>query len=334
MYNYETLSPIKRAFVDQAVALLDISESITTTDIELIMDETGLNKPQWLVVPENRISRGVYKFPGPRDSNETVPGFTKKIESDEDIAIRIREKYETMEELVKAVSSNAVNSLVIAGAAGLGKSYTVNKTLTQVNGGEFGFNIHRGYLRATHLFRLLWENRQQGQTVVIDDCDSIFSDETALNLLKAALELKETRRIGWGSEKEFVDEDGEIIPRYFNFEGSVIFLTNLAIHDLIDSNSKFAPHLMALESRSLVLDLGIKTKKEYMIKIRQTVDAGMLRQKGLTRAEGQIIVDFMDKHRDNLRELSLRMCEKLAALYMMNPHSWEKIARSVCLKCS
>lgn len=268
--------------------------------------------------------RGVYNFP-------VKSTFPVKIESEEEISLRIRDTYEAMNELVEAVAANTVNSLVIAGGAGLGKSYGVNKALQKVNGGDFGYVFHRGYLRATHLFRLLWENRFPGQVVVLDDCD-VWHDETALNLLKAALELKPVRRIGWGSEKEFTDEDGDVIPRYFDFEGSVIFLTNLSVRDLINSGSKQAPHLSAIESRSLVLDLKIKTKQEYMIKIKQTLEGGMLREMGINQAQEKEILGFMEDNLDKLIEVSLRMIEKIASLYKAKPDTWQKICKTVCLK--
>lgn len=326
MFDYSNLNATRREFIDAAFSLLDLNDTITSNQIDKVIEHSKLKYPQWLIVPENRIDRALYKFPRPTTATP------KPVETDEQISVRIADRYESMETLIEAVSANAVNSLIVAGAPGLGKSYTVNKVLSKINAGEYGYVFHRGYIRATHLFRLLWENRNPGQTIVIDDCDSIFSDETALNLLKAALEMKPTRRIGWGSEKEFTDEDGEVIPRYFDFEGSVIFLTNLAFHDMIEAGTKYAPHLSALESRSLVLDLGIKTKKEYLIKIRQTVESGMLRDKGISKTEEEEIMNFVEANVDNLRELSLRMVEKIAALYLLNEDNWEKLARTVCCK--
>jgi predicted choloylglycine hydrolase len=144
--------------------------------------------------------------------------------------------------------------------------------------------------------------------------------------------LKPVRRIGWGSEKVFEDQDGEEIPRYFDFEGSIIFLTNLPFREMINSNSKNSPHLSALESRSLVLDLKIKTKREYMIKIKQTIDSGMLRNLGFNQKEQNDILSFMEENIDKFTELSLRMVEKIAALYKANPSTWEKLTKTVCFK--
>ena len=327
MFVYENLSLTRKSFIDKAIQLYpDISGEITRDQIKETMSRFGLTFPQWLCVPENKKAKNTFGFP-------TINGNINMItETDEEINIRINEKYESMETLVEAVSANSVNSLIVAGAPGLGKSFTVNKVLNRVNSGEYGYVFHRGYLKATHLFRLLWENKGKEQVIVIDDCDSIFEDQTALNLLKAALELKSVRRIGWGSEKEFFDQDGDSIPRYFDYEGSIIFLTNLAFHELIDSKSKNAPHLSALESRSLVLDLGIRTKREYMIKIKQTVNSGMLRDKGISKSAEMDILAFMDDNVDKLRELSLRMCEKIASLYLLDSDKWRTLAKTVCCR--
>lgn len=325
--KYDSLSPNHQAFIHKALELFpDLTDSITADQVRAVT-QSGVPWPQWFTTPENRISRGVYHFPTP-----TTTTTNKPEETDEEISSRISDTYESLETLVAAVSANTVNSLIIAGAPGLGKSYTVNKVLNRINSGDFGYVFHKGYLRASHLFRLLWENRHPGMTIVLDDTDAIFGDETALNILKAALELKSTRRIGWGSEKEFIDEDGEVIPRYFDYEGSVIFLTNLPFRDLIASGSKNAPHLSALESRSLVLDLKIKTKREYMVKIRQTVESGMLRNLGFTSTEESEIIEFVETNVDKLTELSLRMIEKIAALYRANPSNWEKLVKTVCFK--
>lgn len=328
--DYNSLSPTRKLFVDHAHELFpDLNGQIDRHQIKAVCSKFNLNSPQWLLMPEHKVSRGVFKIPQPTNHNY-IP-HEVVVESDSEIESRIADTYESMESLVQAVASNTVNSLIISGAAGLGKSYTVNKVLHEVNAGEYGYIFHKGYLRASHLFRMLWENRHAGMTVVIDDCDAIFSDEVALNILKAALEMKPVRRIGWGSEKIFEDQDGEEIPRYFDFMGSIIFLTNKNIHEDIASNNKNSVHLSALESRSLVLDLGIKTKREYIIKIKQTVKGGMLRDQGFTQHQEDEIMEFVEDNVDKFRELSLRMIEKVSALYRANNQNWKKLVRSVCM---
>ena len=303
--------------------------TITRAQAMAIKDAYNLKFPHKYINPENAVSRGVFKFTAEMSVDSQIPVV---IETDEELETRIRETYNSLYKLVGAVANNNVNSLIVAGAPGLGKSHDTNAALLNINGGEYGYVFHRGYIRATHLFRLLWENRLPGQTIVLDDVDAIFNDETALNILKAALELKDSRTIGWGSEKEFIDQDGDVIPRYFQYQGNIIFLTNLNFSEMAAGNSKNAPHLSALESRSLVLDLKIKTKREIMCKIKLTVQDGMLREKGLSDTESNLIIEFMQTYIDRMKEVSLRSVEKLAALYLMDKSDWQSIARTVMLR--
>lgn len=316
MYDYNKLSPNRKAYLATALEVFpDIDDTITRDQYLHIKAVKGI-EAQWLFIPENRAGRGMYYFPKPTDSEAVEDQKPQKPEeTDAEIHKRIHETYKAMNDMVTAVSANAVNSLVIAGAAGLGKSYGVNQTLSSINNGDYGYVFHRGYIKATHLFRLLWENRYPGQVIVLDDVD-IWDDIQVLNLLKAALELKPVRRIGWGSEKEFIDEDGEVIPRYFDYEGSIIFLTNMKIREMIEANNKYSPHLAAIESRSLVMDMKIKTKREYRIAIEQKVyEEGMLSKQGLTDEEIDVIMDFFMENYDKFTEHSLRMVEKIARIY-------------------
>jgi hypothetical protein len=112
----------------------------------------------------------------------------------------------------------------------------------------------------------------------------------------------------------------------------VIFITNYDFDDLIARGSRLAPHFEALVSRSHYLDLAMKTKMDYVVRIKQVVKAGMLREKGLTSIDEATIVDFVEKNMDNLRELSLRMVIKLATLMKMNSMNWQKLAKQTCFR--
>jgi hypothetical protein len=339
MFKYSELNHSRKAYIQTALKMFpDTGDQITNKQINEILAKANLPWPQWLTVPGNRTGRGCYNLPvpGENDTMETPDGevitYTPPPqETDEELDARILDTYQSIDELVEAVASNNVNSLVIAGGAGLGKSFNVNRILNEYNGGESGYVFHRGYLKATHLFRLLYENREKGQTIVLDDCD-LWDDQTSLNILKAALELKETRRIGWGSEKVFLDENGDEIPRYFDYQGSVIFLTNLNVRDLIASGSRLAPHLSAIESRSLVLDMRIKTRREFFAVIKLKLKDGLLVDKGINEEQQHEIMDFMAENMDKITELSLRMVEKIAYIYKSRPTTWKKLCRQVCLK--
>lgn len=331
---YETLSDARKLTILEIAKAGNIRKStITRKELNEICVKNGISFPQWLTVPENTISRGLYGFPNlPELIDETEEIQTITEPTDDEIFDKITDIDETFKELVNAVANGSINSLIISGAPGLGKSYDVNKILTEKNGGEWGHVFWRGYIKATGLFKLLYENRQKGQILVLDDTDAVFDDEVALGILKHALEIKSSRIIGWGSEKGFISEDGEIIPRYFEYQGSVIFLSNLSIRKMIEKDGKNAKHHAALESRSLIFDIKIETPREFLMKIKLKMMDGLLDEHGLSASQQDEVFQFLEDHHKRLTELSLRMAEKIGILYKSNPTKWKKLAKHICLR--
>jgi hypothetical protein len=181
---------------------------------------------------------------------------------------------------------------------------------------------------------LLYEARFTNSVLVFDDSDSIFHDDVSMNLLKTACDSTERRVLHWLSrslERE-EDEDGESIPEKFEFEGSIIFITNYDFDALIRSGNKLAPHFEALVSRSHYLDLAMKTKMDYLVRIKQVVRGGMLRDRGMADIDTIQIMQFIENNVDRLRELSLRMVVKLAGLYKMDRVNWQKLAKQTCFR--
>lgn len=306
-----------------------LTDTITRKQVNEVVAEFGVKYPVHITNPQNNVARGVFRFSAALDTN--VPAVPVVIESDEEMSDRIHKTYESMELLVNSVADGITKSLLVAGHAGIGKSYTVKRTLEQNINSNFLFV--KGYVKATGIFKLLWENRFENQTIVFDDADAVFQDEVSLNLLKAALELTKTRRISWLSEKEFVSEDGESIPRYFDYEGTIIFLTNLDFSDMIARGNKLGPHLAALESRSIYLDMGIKSNRELLTRIKQVVaESTILSDRNINKTQEVMLMEYLTENVERLKELSLRTVEKLAALYLASPEKWVDLANAVMIK--
>jgi hypothetical protein len=128
------------------------------------------------------------------------------------------------------------------------------------------------------------------------------------------------------------DEGGDKMPREFVFEGTVIFITNMDFDYLIERGNKLAPHLSALVSRSMYLDMAMKTKRDYLVRIKQVVEKGMLKEHGMSKQDETEILDFIDTYQDKVRELSLRMVVKVANLKKSRPTRWQSLAKVVCCK--
>jgi hypothetical protein len=101
---------------------------------------------------------------------------------------------------------------------------------------------------------------------------------------------------------------------------------------MIDRGHKLAPHLAALVSRAHYIDLAMKTKRDYYVRIKQVVKQGMLANAGFTSSEEADIMQFVEKNFNNLRETSLRSVIKIAALRRSNPNRFESLARITCCR--
>jgi hypothetical protein len=164
--------------------------------------------------------------------------------------------------------------------------------------------------------------------IVFDDCDSIFSDELSLNILKAALDSKKTRRIHWNTDSFKLRNEG--VPDSFEFKGSAIFITNIKFDNV--KSKKMRDHLEALESRCHYIDLAIDTDREKLLRIKQITNDGMLNEYMLTEDTVQEIVDFCDINKKRLRELSLRTVLKVADLAKAFPDKWEAMAENTVMR--
>lgn len=254
----------------------------------------------------------------------------RKRESDAEIEQRIADRFEILDVLAEACVVGNSRALIVSGPAGLGKSYTVEKRLSDWDPNELQHTIVKGYVRATGLVKLLYQFRHPNNVIVFDDADAIFFDDVSLNLLKAVCDTTERRRVSWLSEGKLVDDDSaELIPRSFDFEGTVIFISNYDFDAMIDKGHKLAPHLQALVSRAHYIDLAMKSRRDYLVRIRQVIKQGLLSH--LTADQRSDVIAFIEGNHEKLRELSLRMAIKLGGLRKQGG-DWEKIARITCCK--
>lgn len=254
-------------------------------------------------------------------------------ETDAEVAARIADRFDILADLTKATITGEARAVIVSGPAGLGKSYTVEETVKDWDPNKQNHAIVKGFVKATGLYKLLYQYRHKGQVIVFDDADSIFYDDNSLNLLKASCDTNEERVISYLSEGILIDEESaERIPRSFEFEGSIVFISNVDFDAMIAKGHKLAPHMEAMVSRAHYIDLAMKTKRDYLIRIKQVIGQGLLRSKGYTAEMEKDVVKFIDDNSDKLRELSLRIALKIAALRKSNPAKWQKTARVTCCK--
>ena len=254
-------------------------------------------------------------------------------ESDEEVIERLRERFDMLEDMTKATKKGDVRAMIVSGPPGVGKSFGVEKVLgkhdiiAQLGDRPAKYEVVKGAMSAIGLYVKLYKYADKDNVIVFDDCDSIFSDELSLNILKAALDSKKTRRIHWNTDSFKLRNEG--VPDSFEFKGSAIFITNLKFDK---AKGKIREHLMALESRCHYVDLTIDTEREKMLRIKQIVRDGMLTEYMFSDDIVQDIIDFVDINKARLRELSLRTVLKVADLAKAFPQRWEAMAENTVMK--
>jgi len=258
---------------------------------------------------------------------------TEREETDEDIMDRMRDRFDMLEEMTKATKKGDVRAMIVSGPPGVGKSFGVEKVLGKhdliATLGERApkYEVVKGAMSAIGLYVKLFKYADKDNVIVFDDCDSIFADELSLNILKAALDSKKTRRIHWNTDSFKLRNEG--VPNSFEFKGSAIFITNLKFDK---AKGKIKEHLMALESRCHYVDLTIDTEREKMLRIKQIVGDGMLNEYALSDETKDDIVDYIDINKKRLRELSLRTVLKVADLAKAFPQRWEAMAENTVMR--
>jgi hypothetical protein len=157
------------------------------------------------------------------------------------------------------------------------------------------------------LYRTLFENNKS--IVVFDDCDAVLKDPVALNLLKGALDSYGKRVISWNADLR--DED---LPRSFNFEGRVIFISNMT-QDSIDQ---------AIRSRSMLIDLSMSSEQkidrmEYIAKCDSFLPEyeQNIKQDALT---------LIRELKDEAKEISLRTLISVCKVRAANPKDYKEMA--------
>jgi len=253
-------------------------------------------------------------------------------ETDEEAIQRIRRTFEIVEEMSEAATSQIIRGMIIAGPPGIGKSHGVEQVIdryrmsSELRGVEDPCGVLKGSASGIGLYQFLYKYSSKGQICVFDDADTILFDEDCLNLLKAAMDTTAKRTLSWQTESKALENAD--IPKTFNFEGSIIFLTNVSFDKV---KGRTGDHLKAILSRCHYLDMEMDSERDKLLRIQQVVGDGMLRNFGFEQHQEEEIVQFILSNAQYLREISLRMVKKVADLYKAMPASWEEKAELTCL---
>ena len=283
----------------------------------------------------NDITWGTEK-PIMADANvELAPVVT---ETDEEAMDRIKTRFNILDDMAKATIAGDIRAMIVSGPPGVGKSYGVEQQMEkaslfdQLTNSRTRYEVVKGAMTALGLYAVLYKYSDAKNVLVFDDCDSVFQDDLALNILKAALDSGKSRRICWNSDSSLLSREG--IPNSFEFKGSCIFITNLKFENI--KSKKLQDHLEALQSRCHFLNLTIDNDRDKMLRIKQVdrdCEGGLFADYKFDNGQDKEIFDFMEENAHKLREVSMRMALKIADLFKVTGiNDWRTLAESTCMK--
>lgn len=206
----------------------------------------------------------------PDKIKETWVKPTDLNEKDAEDQISYIEKIEDLSNMLKFMVKGATNAVFVAGRGGTGKTQTVEDTLQ-----ELGMSDGSGYFKVTGsaspaaIYETLYKNKKG--VILFDDCDGALDSQDGRNLIKAATDTKNVRKVSWlkksksyydpdtegdqGDDDSESDDIGDRLPRYFDFSGKVVFISNLNMRKLDPDG--------ALKTRGMMIEMNPTNMEMY-----------------------------------------------------------------------
>lgn len=211
-------------------------------------------------------------------------------------------------------------SLLITGSPGIGKTHTVLNQLKDSGLKKEEDYIHvKGRSTAAGMYITLYENN--GKIIVFDDCDSVFHNDDAVNILKGALDSYGERSISWLVGRPLKGSDNVAVPKTFIFTGKIIFISNKRQRDIDD----------AIKSRSFVIEVAL-TPEDMLKKMRKELP-DVSPEVPLPVKEDAM--DFIEEVSKTVENLELNMRTLVKAIKILKSVSNLKVAeRLIMQQCS
>lgn len=234
-----------------------------------------------------------------------------------------------------------------------GKTQTVEDTLAAagLTDGN-GYFKNTGTASPFGIYEMLYKHRNS--IILFDDSDGALSDQDGRNIIKAATDTKKQRKLAWskknaklfdpdrgppkpkGKKKggrddididniddfeddidDTLEEPTDMIPSHFNFEGRIIFISNMQL-DKLDPDG-------ALRTRAFVIAIN-PTNEEIYQRMGEIIDNIHLESGSLTRDERLEVLDII-KSSNKKGDASLRTLVRALNIASSGASQWKTLVR-------
>lgn len=140
-------------------------------------------------------------------------------------SLSLEEKMEMVRMSVRAVTRGYKVSRLILGSPGIGKSYAV---LDELRNEEVNFIHIKGGIKDSKAFYIaLYKNNDPNVVIVLDDVNDLLRKRQNIEILRAAVENEEERKIAFFENRLLIDGNKSYHPTMI-FKSKIIIITNIA----------------------------------------------------------------------------------------------------------
>tara|TARA_R110000744_G_C19251567_1_gene550345 strand:- start:223 stop:1026 length:804 start_codon:yes stop_codon:yes gene_type:complete len=238
---------------------------------------------------------------------------------------------QTMTEMFAANPDSVNRGLLVSGDAGMGKTHFVQKAFKNLGVEDRVMYVKGSSITAAAMYCLLYQSREKGQIIVFDDTDIIHksSGERAaiLDMFKAATEPTSSERIiGWHRAQSNPLMNENDVPRQYDFQGAIVWITNDSIPDM---RKVLKGHWNAIGSRFNQIEAWFEDHEKIAYTLYLIEEIDML-GKNCTVKEGgfdlEVIedtVEYMNINYKYLRDITPRVAIKIADIRQTFPDKFK-----------
>ena len=188
--------------------------------------------------------------------SSSIPGAAEVQKKIESVKSDPKTAFKEMQLYVKMVIKGIQPAVILCGAPGIGKTFRVKQQLKAAGYTITADNTVKGKCSPRQLYLTLYNNKNKGDIVLVDDADSLVgpkAPEDSINILKAALDSTtddEGRLVSYKVSGELKDDEGVPVPKSHYNKCGMIVITNYSVGQ-IDT---------ALRNRAFTQSLDFSTK--------------------------------------------------------------------------
>lgn len=228
--------------------------------------------------------------------------------------------YGNLRNYVRMVTGGYQNLLLLDAKGGLGKTYNVRQTLQE----ECDNWMHqRGFTTPIELYKTLWEARERGSVLFLDDMSGVTNNQKAIDMLKSATETDGSENhVEYRTSQDIAHPTfaGATLPNTFTFRGRII----MSFNDTPDNH-----HFDALRDRGIDYHLSFdyQERLELCREIAKSPDFSALSVK-----EQKDTAEWIATATNPAVDVTIRTFEEVCSMRAFSKDTgedWEKMALEV-----